>query len=218
MPFSVLALQRWKKVLVFYAHQEPKSLNGSLKNCAVEELSKQGCNIIMSDLYAMRFEPRATRNDIIGCLHNSEHVDYGVESREAYKRRCLASDLIEEQRKVQEAKLVIFQFPLYWFSMPAIMKDWMDTVLVQGFAHNFPQCYDDGLLKVRSLDCYIRPGIGNLWPAAHQGKQIMALAGHGSLSQANGGSGKQRGPRDVLAAAPHCPHWPGAVNCGQWEP
>lgn len=49
-----------------------------------------------------------------------------------------------------------FQFPLYWFSMPAIMKGWIDRVLVQGFAHNFPQCYDDGLLKVCSLDCYIR--------------------------------------------------------------
>uniref|UniRef100_A0A8C0J6S0 N-ribosyldihydronicotinamide:quinone dehydrogenase 2 n=1 Tax=Chelonoidis abingdonii TaxID=106734 RepID=A0A8C0J6S0_CHEAB len=162
-----------RKVLVFYAYQEPKSLNGSLKNRAVEELSKQGCNVIMSDLYTMRFEPRATRNDIIGCLHNSEHVDYGVESWEAYKRRCLTSDLIEEQKKVQEAKLVIFQFPLYWFSMPAIMKDWTDRVLVQGFAHNFPQCYGDGLLKVCSSDCYIRPGIGNLWHAAHQGKQIM---------------------------------------------
>nr|XP_032654270.1 ribosyldihydronicotinamide dehydrogenase [quinone] [Chelonoidis abingdonii] len=137
-----------RKVLVFYAYQEPKSLNGSLKNRAVEELSKQGCNVIMSDLYTMRFEPRATRNDIIGCLHNSEHVDYGVESWEAYKRRCLTSDLIEEQKKVQEAKLVIFQFPLYWFSMPAIMKDWTDRVLVQGFAHNFPQCYGDGLLKL----------------------------------------------------------------------
>ncbi|CAM4592537.1 unnamed protein product [Lepidochelys kempii] len=137
----------WRKVLIIYAHQEPKSLNGSLKNLAVEELSKQGCNVTTSDLYAMQFEPRATRNDIIGCLRNSEHFDYGVESWEAYKRRCLASDLIEEQRKVQVADLVIFQFPLYWFSMPAIMKGWIDRVLVQGFAHNFPQCYDDGLLK-----------------------------------------------------------------------
>ncbi|KAH1177311.1 hypothetical protein KIL84_011013, partial [Mauremys mutica] len=104
---------RGRKVLIFYAHQEPKSLNGSLKNCAVEELRKQDCNVIMSDLYAMQFEPRATRNDIIGCLHKSEHVDDGVESWEAYKRRCLASDLIEEQRKVQEAKLVIFQIQDY---------------------------------------------------------------------------------------------------------
>lgn len=55
-----------KKVLIVYAHQEPKSLNGSLKSIAVEELSKQGCSVTVSDLYAMQFEPRATRNDIVG--------------------------------------------------------------------------------------------------------------------------------------------------------
>lgn len=31
-----------KKVLIVYAHQEPKSFNGSLKRVAVEELSRQG--------------------------------------------------------------------------------------------------------------------------------------------------------------------------------
>ncbi|XP_019327592.1 PREDICTED: ribosyldihydronicotinamide dehydrogenase [quinone] isoform X2 [Aptenodytes forsteri] len=136
-----------RKVLIVYAHQEPKSLNGSLKRVAVEELSKQGCSVTVSDLYAMQFEPRATRNDIVGCLHNSEEFNYGVETWEAYKRGGLSSDLIEEQKKVQEADLLIFQFPLYWFSMPAIMKGWMDRVLVQGFAHEFPNCYDSGLLK-----------------------------------------------------------------------
>lgn len=41
-------------------------MNGSLKTVAVEELSKQGCTVTVSDLYAMQFEPRATRNDIVG--------------------------------------------------------------------------------------------------------------------------------------------------------
>ncbi|XP_042689121.1 ribosyldihydronicotinamide dehydrogenase [quinone] isoform X2 [Centrocercus urophasianus] len=95
----------------------------------------------------MQFEPRATRNDIVGCLHNSNEFSYAVEMTEAYKKGCLSNDLIEEQKKVQEADLLIFQFPLYWFSMPAIMKGWMDRVLVQGFAHDFPNCYDSGLLK-----------------------------------------------------------------------
>lgn len=37
-----------------------------MKTVAVEELSKQGCSVTVSDLYAMQFEPRATRNDIVG--------------------------------------------------------------------------------------------------------------------------------------------------------
>lgn len=71
-PFS---LTSGKKVLIVYAHQEPKSLNGSLKTIAVEELSKQGCSVTVSDLYAMQFEPRTTRKDIIG--------GYGVHFKDA---------------------------------------------------------------------------------------------------------------------------------------
>lgn len=40
------------------------------------------------------------------------------------------------------------QFPLYWFSVPAVLKGWMDRVLCQGFAFDFPGSYDDGFLKV----------------------------------------------------------------------
>lgn len=42
----------------------------------------------------------------------------------------------------------LLQFPLYWFSVPAILKGWMDRVLCQGFAFDFPEIYDSGLLKV----------------------------------------------------------------------
>lgn len=53
-------------MLIVYAHQEPRSLNGSLKDVAVAELSQQGCTVTVSDLYAMNFEPRATGKDITG--------------------------------------------------------------------------------------------------------------------------------------------------------
>ncbi|XP_062039935.1 ribosyldihydronicotinamide dehydrogenase [quinone] isoform X2 [Lepus europaeus] len=106
-----------KKVLIVYAHQEPKSFNGSLKRVAVEELSKQGCTVTVSDLYAMDFEPRATRKDITGAVSNPEVFNYGVEAYEACKKRCLTSDILEEQKKVQEADLVIFQGKLALLSL-----------------------------------------------------------------------------------------------------
>nr|XP_019607940.1 PREDICTED: ribosyldihydronicotinamide dehydrogenase [quinone] isoform X2 [Rhinolophus sinicus] len=98
-----------KKVLIVYAHQEPRSFNGSLKKVAVDELREQGCTVIVSDLYAMDFEPRATRKDITGALSNPEFFSYGVEAYEACKKGALTSDIIDEQKKVQEADLVIFQ-------------------------------------------------------------------------------------------------------------
>uniref|UniRef100_H3B1W2 Ribosyldihydronicotinamide dehydrogenase [quinone] n=1 Tax=Latimeria chalumnae TaxID=7897 RepID=H3B1W2_LATCH len=136
-----------KKVLIVYAHQEPKSFNGSLKNLADEVLSKQGCSVTISDLYAMDFKPAATRSDIIGELYNPDHFNYRVECFEAYKKGRLAKDVLEEQKKVLDANLVIFQFPVYWFSMPAIMKGWIDRVFIQGFSYGIPGFYDEGFLK-----------------------------------------------------------------------
>lgn len=44
-----------------------------------------------------------------GPLRNSEAFNYGVETWEAYKRGGLSKDVVEEQKKVQEADLLIFQ-------------------------------------------------------------------------------------------------------------
>ncbi|CAK6441456.1 unnamed protein product [Pipistrellus nathusii] len=171
-----------KKVLIVYAHQEPQSFNGSLKKVAVETLSKQGCTVTVSDLYAMDFEPRATGNDITGALSHPEVFSYGVEVYEAYKKQSLTSDIVAEQKKVQEADLVIFQFPLYWFSVPAILKGWMDRVLCQGFAFDLPGFYDAGFLKGKlallslttgsPAEMYMRTGVSGdfkyfLWPLQH---------------------------------------------------
>lgn len=56
-----------------YAHQEPKSMNGSLKDIAVDVLSKQGYSVTVSDLYTMKFIASATRNDITG-KHESVNI------------------------------------------------------------------------------------------------------------------------------------------------
>lgn len=44
-----------------------------------------------------------------GTLCNPEFFNYGVEAYEACKTRSLTSDIIDEQKKVLEADLVIFQ-------------------------------------------------------------------------------------------------------------
>lgn len=41
-------------------------MNGSLKNIAVDVLSKMGCSVTVSDLYALKFNAATTRNDITG--------------------------------------------------------------------------------------------------------------------------------------------------------
>ncbi|XP_040287901.1 ribosyldihydronicotinamide dehydrogenase [quinone] isoform X1 [Bufo bufo] len=185
-----------KNVLIVYAHQEPKSMNGSLKNTAVDVLSKMGCRVTISDLYAMNFNAAATRSDITGDLCNPQHFSYGVETMEAFKNGCLCDDILKEQNKIHDADLVIFQFPLYWFSLPAIMKGWIDRCFVQGFAFDTPG-YETGLLKgKRALlsfttggteHMFSKEGIsGNirylLWPIQHG---IMHFCGFEVLAPSN---------------------------------
>lgn len=44
-------------------------------------------------------------------------------------------DVIAEQQLLLDHDRIIFQFPLYWYSSPAILKLWQDLVLAPGFAY-----------------------------------------------------------------------------------
>ena len=40
-----------------------------------------------------------------------------------------------EQERLLAADIVLFQFPVFWYSTPSIIKDWQDLVLQHGFAY-----------------------------------------------------------------------------------
>jgi len=44
-------------------------------------------------------------------------------------------DVAHEQALLAESDLVVFQFPVQWYSMPALLKHWVDTVLEHGWAY-----------------------------------------------------------------------------------
>lgn len=41
----------------------------------------------------------------------------------------------EEQKKLESSDILLLQFPLWWWSFPAILKSWIDRVLTSGFAY-----------------------------------------------------------------------------------
>ena len=53
-------------VLIVYAHPEPKSFNGAMKDLAVATLAGVGHVVTVSDLYAMRFNPVVGAEDFEG--------------------------------------------------------------------------------------------------------------------------------------------------------
>ncbi|XP_028979414.1 NAD(P)H dehydrogenase [quinone] 1 isoform X2 [Esox lucius] len=95
----------------------------------------------------MNFKATATTEDITGGVKNPEEFKYGEETMQAWMEGRLSDDIIAEHRKLEEAELVIFQFPMYWFGVPAILKGWIDRVLTQGFAFTLQTVYDNGKFK-----------------------------------------------------------------------
>ncbi|XP_067110633.1 NAD(P)H dehydrogenase [quinone] 1-like [Osmerus mordax] len=136
-----------KNVLIVYAHQSAGSFNAAAKDVAVEVLTAQGCKVEVSDLYSMKFTAVATAEDITGEVKDSTHFSYAEETKLAWQEGRLSNDIMAEHRKLTKADIVIFQFPMYWFSVPAIMKGWIDRVLTLGYAFTPEKRYTQGIFK-----------------------------------------------------------------------
>lgn len=121
-------------VLIVFAHPEPKSLNGSINKFIVEYLETSGHQVKVSDLYAMNWKASIDSNDNVAAYQN-EVFQPTHDSLEAFKNHTQSEDIVAEQEKIIWADIVIFQFPLWWFSMPAILKGWVDRVYAAGFAY-----------------------------------------------------------------------------------
>ncbi len=121
-------------VLLVYAHPEPKSLNGSLKDFAVQRLEAAGHQVRVSDLYAMQWKAPLDAGDSLAPA-NGTPFHPSLASKHAFENGLQSPDIAREQEKLKWADAVILQFPLWWFSMPAILKGWIERVYAFGFAY-----------------------------------------------------------------------------------
>lgn len=134
--------------LIVYAHHEPRSFNAMMKNVAVDYLSGAGHEVIVSDLYAMQFNPVGGRHDFTSAA-DPDYFDYQAEQRSAFRNGAMAPDLRAEHEKVRWCELLILQFPLWWYGVPAIMKGWIDRVMSVGFAYDTGMKFEQGGLRGR---------------------------------------------------------------------
>jgi NAD(P)H dehydrogenase (quinone) len=142
------------KVLIVYAHPEPSSLNGAIKEFVVQRLRQAGHEVQVSDLYAMRWKSTLDTADFLD-RDPKERFDPAAASAHGYATDTQTADIAAEQRKLLEADLLILQFPMWWFSMPAILKGWVDRVYAYGLAYGvgehssekWGERYGEGMFK-----------------------------------------------------------------------
>lgn len=121
-------------VLIVFAHPDPHSLNAAMRDVCIAELEAQGHRVEVSDLYAMSFKPVVDRADF-PLLPPDERLKVARASSEGYAAGHLTGDVLAEIDKLQRADAILLHFPLWWYSMPAILKGWIDRVFACGFAY-----------------------------------------------------------------------------------
>ncbi|MGD1914629.1 MAG: NAD(P)H-dependent oxidoreductase [Phycisphaerales bacterium] len=133
-------------VLIVHAHHEPKSFNGAMTARATKELEAAGHTVVVSDLYAMGFNPVSDRRNFT-TVANGDYLKQQREEQHAHDNGGFAPDISAEMDKLDACDLLIFQYPLWWFGMPAILKGWVDRVLAMGRMYGGGKWFDSGALS-----------------------------------------------------------------------
>lgn len=121
------------KVLWVYAHPEECSLSATLRDAGTAAVRADGHDLEVSDLYMMSWKAALDRDDV-GDLSDPP-TEISRATKRAFEAGTLSDDIRAEQAKLLAADVVVLQFPLWWYSTPAILKGWIDRVFTKGFAY-----------------------------------------------------------------------------------
>lgn len=119
------------RVFIVHAHHEPQSFNGAMTREAMAALAGAGHEVIVSDLHAVAFNPVSDRRNFT-TVANSERLRQQAEEAYAAQHDGFAADIKAEMDKLFWCDVLILQFPLWWFGLPAILKGWVDRVFAAG--------------------------------------------------------------------------------------
>ncbi|MGF1236747.1 NAD(P)H-dependent oxidoreductase [Streptomyces sp. 2-6] len=115
--------------LIVHAHPEPHSFSTAQMTAAARTLSEAGYRVEIVDLYAEGWAPVLGRDEFAP-------VD-GPFKPQAEQLRAVADGTLDATVRAHldrllAADLLVLSFPLWWFSLPAVLKGWIDRVFVMG--------------------------------------------------------------------------------------
>lgn len=125
-----------KKVLIIVSHPNTgKSFNHRLVEAAKATLEADGHAVIVNDLVKIGFNPITGKHDFTS-LKNPDSFDLQTEQKHTVDTGGkFAPELQEQLDLVDWCDMIIHQFPIYWWSVPAIHKGWIDRCLVYHYAY-----------------------------------------------------------------------------------
>ncbi|MFF4954319.1 NAD(P)H-dependent oxidoreductase [Streptomyces chattanoogensis] len=115
--------------LIVHAHPEPRSFNTAQMTTAAQALRDAGYRVDVLDLYSDAWAPALGREEF-GPVEG--HFKPQAEQQRAVKDGTLDAVVKAHLDRLLAADLLVLSFPLWWFSLPAILKGWVDRVFVMG--------------------------------------------------------------------------------------
>ncbi|WKN30335.1 NAD(P)H-dependent oxidoreductase [Porifericola rhodea] len=103
-----------KKILVINGHPDKESYNYGLSQSYIKGAENSGAEVKEIQIGELSFDP---------------NLQYGYR-----KRTELEPDLLNAQQLLNWAEHIVWVYPVWWGSVPAIMKGFLDRVLLPGFA------------------------------------------------------------------------------------
>ena len=134
-------------VLVIHAHPDPASYSHHILRAAVDGLNAAGHTTSVIDLYTIDYPGGLSRDEWRAYETNSPVLDPMV---------------AEHADLVRWADSLVFVYPTWWSSMPAIMKGWLERTMVMGLAFTL----DERTKR-------IQPGLGHL-------RHLVGISTYGS--------------------------------------
>jgi NAD(P)H dehydrogenase (quinone) len=145
------------RFLIIHAHHEPRSFNGAMTRQAVAALTVAGHEVVVSDLHTMDFDPVSDRRNFTA-VKDPSRLKQQTEEEHASANGGYAHELQAEMDKLDWCDTLIFQFPIWWLGMPAILKGWIDRVFAVGRAYGGGRYFGKGVFNRKRAFCAVTVG------------------------------------------------------------
>lgn len=113
---------------------------------AVSALEAAGHEVRVSNLFEMDFNPVSGRHNF-HTVKDPGFFKQQLEEMHATEMQGFSSDIEAELEKVEWCDFMIWQFPLWWFGLPAPLKGWVDRVFAMGRTYGNGKFYDNGVFR-----------------------------------------------------------------------
>lgn len=152
-----------KKILIINGHPDRESYNYGLSEAYHQGAAKSGAELTQINIADLQFDP---------------NLRFGYR-----KRMELEPDLVEALQKIKEAQHIVWFFPMWWYSYPAVMKGFVDRLFLPGIAMKFVEGkpFPEKLLKGRTARIVITADTPSWYDRLFMGRPAINQFKKGTL-------------------------------------